>query len=326
MSDLHVVVGAGPVGRATALELASVGNEVLLVSRSGAGPDLPGVRREAADAADADRLAELAAGSVALYNCVNPTDYTVWPTFWPPVAEAFLVAAERTGAVLVTASCLYGYGPVDGPMVEELPDAATTKKALIRAGMWAEAKARHEAGRIRAVEVRGSDYMGPGVTVEAGHIARVAPAALAGKVVRVIGRPDVPHSFTDVRDMARALAAVAAAPQTWGRVWHAPTNAPVTQAQAVADVCRAVGREPVKVKGLPRAVLGIGGRLVPALRELRETEYQFRRPYVLDSSAIERELGLTPTPWDEVCRATALNADPTLQAATVDSPLRTRSA
>jgi hypothetical protein len=183
MSELHVVVGAGPVGRATAHELVAAGHEVMLVSRSGAGPDLPGVRREAADAADADRLVELAAGAVAIYNCVNPSDYTVWPTFWPPVAEAFLVAAERTGAVLVTASCLYGYGPVDVPMVEGMPDAATTKKARIRAGMWAEARARHEAGRIRAVEVRGSDYMGPGVTVEAGHIARVAPAALSLRAI-----------------------------------------------------------------------------------------------------------------------------------------------
>jgi len=329
MSELHVVVGAGPVGRATALELVAAGHQVLLVSRSGTGPDLAGVRREAADAADADRLAELATGAVALYNCVNPADYTVWPTFWPPVAEAFLVAAERTGAVLVTASCLYGYGPVDVAMTEDLPDAATTKKALIRAGMWAEAKARHEAGRIRAVEVRGSDYMGPGVTVEAGHVARVAPAALAGKTVRVMGRPDVPHSFTDVRDMARALVAVASAPQAWGRVWHAPTNAPVTQEQAVADVCRAAGRVPVKVKGFPKGTLALSGLFVPIMREMRETEYQFQRPYVLDSSAIERELGLTPTPWDEVCRATALNADPTLeagQAATVESPLRTRSA
>jgi nucleoside-diphosphate-sugar epimerase len=250
----------------------------------------------------------------------------VWSSYWPPVAAAFLEAAERSGAVLVTASCLYGYGPVDVPMVEGMPDAATTKKARIRAGMWAEARARHEAGRIRAVEVRGSDYMGPGVTVEAGHIARVAPAALAGKAVRVMGCPDVPHSFTDVRDMGRALVAVAAAPQTWGRVWHAPTNAPVTQAQAVSDVCRAAGREPVKVKGFPRGTLALAGLVVPIMRELRETEYQFQRPYVLDSSEIERELGLAPTPWDEVCRATAINADPSLQAATVDSPLRTRSA
>ena len=66
-----------------------------------------------------------------------------------------------------------------------------------------------------------------------------------------MGRPDVPHSFTDVRDMGRALVAVAAAPQTWGRVWHAPTNAPVTQAQAVADVCRAAGPRAGEGEGLP---------------------------------------------------------------------------
>jgi nucleoside-diphosphate-sugar epimerase len=325
MSDLHVVVGAGPVGRATAVQLATEGHEVLLVSRSGSGPEIQGVRRVAADAADADRLTELATGAVALYNCVNPPSYTVWPTYWPPVAAAFLAAAERSGATLVIASCLYGYGPVDEPMVEGMPDAGPGPKARLRAQMWADARAAHEAGRIAAVEVRGSDYMGPWVSPANGHVARVTERALSGKGVRMMGRPDVPHSFTDVRDMGRALAAVAQAPQSWGRVWHAPTNAPRTQAEALADVCRAAGKAPVRVKGFPKAVLGLGGAVVPALRELRETEYQFLRPYVLDSSAIERELGLAPTSWDEVCRATALGQGFD-QAAEVTSPPRTSEA
>ena len=76
---------------------------------------------------------------------------------------------------------------------------------------------------------------------------------------------------------------------------------------------------------MPHVLLSVGGAVVPLLRELRETEYQFAAPYVLDSSAIEAAYGLAPTPWDEVCRATALNAEPA-QAATVESPLRTRSA
>ncbi|WP_243061101.1 NAD-dependent epimerase/dehydratase family protein [Nocardioides sp. SR21] len=303
MTDLHVVVGAGPVGLATATELAAQGHEVLLVSRTGAGAAVPGARRVAADAADADRLTSLATGAVALYNCINPPSYTVWQTYWPPVAAAFLEAAERTGAVLVTAAPLYAYGAVDGPMTEDLPDAATGAKGRLRAAMWAEAKERHDAGRIRAVEVRGSDYMGP-LSANA-HIPQVTPRALEGKAVRVFGRPDQPHSFTDVRDMGRALVAVAQAPDAWGRVWNAPTNPAVTQEQAVADVCRAAGRQPVAVKAWPKALLGVGGAVVPLLRELRETVYQFERPYVLDSSAIERELGLKPTPWDEVCRATA---------------------
>jgi nucleoside-diphosphate-sugar epimerase len=304
MRDRHVVVGAGPVGRATASELAGAGREVLLVSRSGAGPEIPGVRRAALDAADPDGLTEAATGAHAIYNCVNPPAYHKWPTLWPPVAAALLAAAERTGAVLVVTGNLYPYGPVDGPMMEGMPDAGSGTKARVRAKMWADALTAHRAGRVRAVEVRGADYMGADVG-DGGHIPRLVPRALAGKPVRVLGSPDQPHSWTDVRDMARALVTVAAREDAWGRVWHAPTNTPRTQREAVADVCRAAGRDPVEVRGYPAWALTAGGLVSPMIRELRETAYQFERPYVLDSSAIGRDLGLAPTPWDEVCRRTA---------------------
>ena len=54
---------------------------------------------------------------------------------------------------------------------------------------------------------------------------------------------------------------------------------------------------------LPHLALQAVGLVNPVVRELEETRYQFVRPFVLDSSATERELGLAPTPWDEVCRA-----------------------
>jgi nucleoside-diphosphate-sugar epimerase len=205
--------------------------------------------------------------------------------------------------VLAVTGNLYPYGPVDGPMVEGMPDAAPGKKAQIRARMTAEAFALHEAGRIRAVEVRGSDYLG-GPLGDHAHVPRVIPAALQGRTVRVIGSPDQPHTWTDVVDMGRALVAVAENDSTLGRVWHAPSNPPRTQAEAVNDVLASVGKRPVTVKAYPRPVLLAGGLFDGQLRELRETEYQFTRPYVMDSSAITAELGLAPTPWDEVCRRT----------------------
>jgi nucleoside-diphosphate-sugar epimerase len=302
--NTHVVVGAGPVGRETARLLARAGQQVLLVSRSGTGPEVPGVRRTAADATSSAELSRLAGGADAVYNCVNPPEYHRWPELWPPIAAAFLAAAEDSGAVLVTAGNLYPYGPVDGPMVEGMPDAGTGAKARVRAQMWAEALAAHEAGRIRAVEVRGSDYMGADVG-EGAHVPRVVPQALAGKPVRVFGDPDQPHSWTDVHDMARALVTVASEGRTWGRVWHAPTNPPCTQREAIADVCRVAGREPVPVKGIPRLMVTVGGVFVPVLGALRETVYQFERPYVLDSTAIQTELGLMPSPWEDICRRTA---------------------
>jgi len=304
MSDRHVIIGAGPVGRSVAGVLAGRGADVVLASHSGQGPEVTGARRVAVDASDADALTGLADGAQVLYNCVNPPRYDAWPRLWPPLAAAFLAAAERTGAVLAVTGNLYAYGPVDGPMVEGMPDAGTGTKARIRAQMTADAMALHRAGRIRTVEVRGSDYVG-GPLGDGAHVPRVVPAALAGKNVRVVGDAHQPHTWTDVHDMGRALVAVAETESALGRVWHAPSNAARTQAEAVNDVLASVGKRPVRVTAYPRAVLLAGGLFDSQLRELRETEYQFTRPYVMDSSAITAELGLEPTPWDEVCRRTA---------------------
>jgi nucleoside-diphosphate-sugar epimerase len=185
-----------------------------------------------------------------------------------------------------------------------MPDAAPGTKAQLRARMTAEAFALHEAGRIRTVEVRGSDYMG-GPLGNNGHVPRVVPAALQGKTVRVVGSAHQPHTFTDVVDMGRALVATADTESAWGRIWHAPSNPPRTQAEAVNDVLASVGKPSVAVKAFPRLAFLAAGLFDGQLRELRETEYQFTRPYVMDSSAITAELGLAPTPWDEVCRRTA---------------------
>lgn len=313
----HLVVGAGAVGHSLAALLASRGETVILASRSGAGPAVDGAQRLAIDAADAAALTAAADGAAAIYNCVNPPNYAKWPELWPPLSHALLTAAERSGAVLATVSNLYAYGPVDGPMVEGLADAATDTKGRVRATMWAEAKAAHDAGRLRAVEVRASDYMGAGVG-DGSHICRVAPRALAGRPVRVIGSAHQPHTWTDVRDVARALDVAAREERAWGRVWHAPSNPPRTQAEAVADVCAAVGRSGVRVSAYPGWALAALGAVSPMMREVTAMDHQFARPFVMDSSAIVREFGLEPTPWAEVCERTARSAldDATARAAT----------
>lgn len=300
----HVVVGAGPVGTETARLLVEQGHEVVVVTRSGRRPEQAGVRRVALDAADAEVLATLTEGAAALYNCANPPDYTQWARWWPPLAESLLLTAERTGATLVTASSLYAYGPVDAPMVEGQADRATDAKGRLRAGMWAEAKARHDAGRLHAVEVRASDYMGAGVGAN-GHIPRQVAGAARGRTAWVIGHPDLPHTWTDVLDVGRALVAAAGRPETWGRVWHAPSQPPRSQRQALTDVLAAADRPPVPVRGLPRPALAVVGRFSPLVREIVPMDYIFRRPYVMDSARTQEAFGVEPTPWAEICRRTA---------------------
>jgi nucleoside-diphosphate-sugar epimerase len=304
MTDRHLVVGAGPVGRHVAELLAGRGSEVVVATRSGTDTGIEDVGHLRLDASDADALSAAADGASVLYNCANPADYTTWDEVWPPLASAMLAAAERSGAVYAITGNLYPYGPVDGPMHEGLPDAATDHKGMLRAKMWADAKAAHEAGRIRAVEVRGSDYVGKGVGAN-GHISRQIPGALKGKRAWVIGRKDQPHTLTDVLDTARMLIAAAEDESAHGRIWHVPSNAPRTQEQALTEVLASVGRPPVGVTAIPAPIFVASSWFVPLVRELRQMSYQWTRPYILDDSAARAHFGIEPTPWDEVCRRTA---------------------
>ena len=301
----HVVVGAGPIGSGVARVLAEQGHQVVVVTRSGSGPGEP-AERVAADAADVTTMTRLADGAAAIYNCANPP-YHKWPAMWPPIASSLLGAAERSGAVLVSVSNLYGYGPARAslgvacydavhPMTEATPLAATGKKGKVRAQMWRDALAAHEAGRIRVVEIRASDYVGPGANAVLGD--RVVPRVLRGQPVTMTGRTDRLHTWSYTGDVVAMAVRAGTDSRAWGRVWHVPSNEPRTQRQAVDDLARVAGVEPVPVRTVPGAVLYGLGLVSPLMRELRETGYQFSEDFVMDSAAARKAFGLDPTPWD----------------------------
>jgi nucleoside-diphosphate-sugar epimerase len=284
-----------------ATQLSDAGHEVLVVTRRGQGTSTTSVSHLALDATQAVDLTRAAEGSAALFNCANPP-YHQWATQWPPLAASLLTAAEATGATLVSMSNLYAYGPPKGPMTPEHPLSATYEKARVRAEMWRTALALHEAGRIRAAEVRASDFIGCRENTMFGD--RVVPRLLAGKAVTMIGDPDALHSWTHAEDAAQTLVSVAVTPAAWGRVWHAPTNAPRSSRGVVEDLCTAAGVDAVTVRSAPRSALYLAGVVSPMLRELRSTLYQFEQPFVIDDQATRATLGLEPTPWPEVLKAT----------------------
>ena len=306
--QLHVVVGAGPIGSGIAQALADSGHQVRIVTRSGSGP--AGIEAEllAADASDASAMARLTEGAAAIYNCANPP-YHRWPELWPPIAASLLGAAERSGGVLVTIANLYGYGPARlsqgtagydqaHPMTEATPQAATGRKGRVRAQMWRDALAAHESGCLRAVEVRASDYVGPGAESVLGE--RVVPNVLRGRGVSVLGRTDRLHTWTYTRDVVRMAVVAATDARAWGRAWHAPSGLPRTQRDAIDDLASAAGLAPVPVRALPGAVVRAAGLFSPLMRELAETRYQFSQDFVMDSAAAIQTFGLEPAPWDQV--------------------------
>src|SRR5579863_724354 len=312
----QVVVGAGVIGSRVAQLLAERGERVVVVSRRGSGP--AGAECVAADAADAEVMAGLAEGAAVIYNCVNPP-YHRWPIDWPPIAASLLGAAERSGAVLVTLSNLYAYGPAPRslgiagydeahPMTEATPLAATGHKGQVRARIWQDALAAHQAGRVRATEVRGSDFIGPGALSALGE--RVIGRVRQGRSVSVLGRADRPRTWSYTEDVAGMLVVAGSHPRAWGRAWHVPSNEPRSQRQVIEDFAAAAGSGPVRVSAIPSAAVRALGLVWPLMRELRETEYQFRDDFIMDSSAAQETFGLAPTPWGEVVAATLGAARP----------------
>jgi nucleoside-diphosphate-sugar epimerase len=317
----HVVAGGGSVGSPLASLLADAGADVVVVTRSGLTPVDPRIRRLALDIADTETLLRAIPSAAAIYNCVNPP-YHRWAAQWPPLARSFESYAERTGAVLVTCSNLYGYGPVEVPMTESLPLAATGTNGHVRAEMWRDAKALHDAGRIRATEVRGSDYIASSAQSRLG--ARVIPRIVAGKAVQLPGDLDQPHSWTAPRDVARLMVIAGTDERAWGRAWHAPSNPPRTQREAVTDLATAAGVSSVKISSVPRALLWALGIVNPTIRGLRETGYQMERPYILDDTAARHTFAMQPTPWDDIVRATVAPFLPTPSPATTGESRRVR--
>ncbi|MFI0941365.1 hypothetical protein [Streptomyces sp. NPDC021020] len=109
----------------------------------------------------------------------------------------------------------YGYGPVDGPLTEDLPMAATTVKGRVRARMWTDALAAHQAGRVRVAEVRASEYLGPGAASLCTLL--VVPAVLAGQPVSYPGDLDVPHSWSHIGVVVWVVVVVAWRDGVFGR-------------------------------------------------------------------------------------------------------------
>jgi nucleoside-diphosphate-sugar epimerase len=299
----HVIVGSGPIGSTIARVLVDQGEHVRMITRSGGGPDLPGIERVAADASDAGRMTELAADAVTIYNCANPK-YTEWERLWYPMNDAMIAAAKAAGAVYVITGNLYVYGPQPGGhMNENTALAAVGRKGKVRIKMWRDAL---NSG-VRTVEVRGSDYVGAGAIGVFSSV--LLPAIQKGRTAWAPGNPDLPHSFTYTGDMARTMVALAHDERAHGKAWHAPTLPAISIRELADRYTDMTGQPRVKIRQLPRFVMRTAGLFNPMARELAEMDYQFYAPFNLDSRLTEETFGLKPTALEVPLRETVADVE-----------------
>ena len=241
MSELHVVYGAGPLGRSVMEELVRRGKSVRAVSRSGQMAKAPqGVELAAGDLYDAAAVRRLTEGAAVAYQCAQP-HYWEWPQKFPPLQAAIIEGLAGTNTRLVIGENTYMYGDTDGkPLTEDLPYAATTRKGKVRAALSEAALAAHRAGKVQVTMGRGSDFFGPWA-VDSGFGDRVFYPALVGKGASFGGKLDLPHTATYIGDFGAALVILGERDEALGQAWHVPKRsaenhpAPIRRADLPGD-------------------------------------------------------------------------------------------
>ena len=317
---LHVIFGAGQVGRALAAHLAGLGLPVRVVSRHRAAGLPEGVDWCGADAIILETASAAASGAAVVYQCLN-APYTKWAELFPPLQRGVLAAAERNGALLVTLENLYAYGPTHGvALTEDLPLAATTVKGLTRAAMSRELLAARDAGRIQIAVGRASDFFGAGVT-ESTLGERIFANALAGRRADFIGNPDLAHTYSYVPDIAAGLATLGTDERAIDGVWHLPGPETVTTHQILDLVAHEVGH-PVGIRSVSKLALRALGLVNPMMRALVEMSYEFDEPFVLDTTKFKATFGGAGTPLATAIAATVdgYRSTATTSALATDSP------
>jgi len=302
-NELHVIFGTGQLGMAVMHELVHQGKKVRMVNTRGQADVPAGVEVVKGDAYSPDSVQTLTAGAQVVYQCAQP-GITQWPQKFPALQASILEGTARSGARLVIGENLYMYGEVSGPIHEGLPYNATTRKGRTRAQITEAALAAHQAGKLRVVIGRGSDFFGPGVLNSAVGGERFIQPALQGKSAQLVGRLDIPHTVTFIEDFGRALVLLGEHEEAYGQAWHVPNDQPhITQRQLMTMFFEESGQKP-RIKRMGPLMLAIGRLFIPEAREGMEMAYEFEQPFVVDSSKFEGAFGMQATPLREAVRRT----------------------
>lgn len=304
MAIQHVVLGTGAIGRAVAEELARRGESVRIVNRSGKMEEIPaGVEVIASDLYEPARVREVTRGAMVVYQASQPP-YSEWTEEFPRLQNSIMDGLAGSGAKLVLVENVYMYGDTHGrPMTEDTPHQAHTRKGRVRAEISKAAFIAHREGRLRVTAARGGNFFGPwGIDSTMG--ARVFYPLLQGKPAQLIGRADLPHTHTYVKDFGKALVLLGEREEADGQVWHVPSDQPaISQGELVRMFAEEAGVEP-KMRSMGKLMMAIGGLFIPEAKESVEMMYEFEKPFIVDSSKFEKTFGMKATPIREAIRET----------------------
>lgn len=300
-TDEILVLGFGPVGRATVARLLEQGRPVRVAQRSRPA-DLPQqVPFTACNILDAASVRAAVAGASQVAVAIG-LEYTckVWKRDWPVAMRNLLDACAAANARMVFLDNLYMYGDQRAPLVETMPLCDRPVKPAARAAitrMWQADR------RVKVAALRAPDFYGPGVLLS--HVGETGLAAIArGKTAIFLFSPDRLHDYAYVPDIGRAMVTLLDADDdAFGQAWHMPC-APTISTRTIFRLGAASAGVRLRLFSMPAFALVLLAPFVSFVRELREMRFQWDRPYHVDATKWTQRFWSDVTPFEAGVAAT----------------------
>lgn len=243
-----------------------------------------------------DSLPGAAAGAQVIVNGWNPP-YPDWAAQLPDLTGKLIAAAKASGATILQPANVYVYGAGAPPVLRaDTPHAADNPLGRLRIEM----EARLRDSGLPVILLRAGDYID--IEASGGWLDRVM--LKPGKdVFDYPGRPDIPHAWAFLPDMARAAGALAE------RRAELPRFAEVlfpgftlTGMELAAGLAAALGH-PLRLRRMSWLPLHLARPFWPMARGLLEMRYLWDMPHRIDGAGFANLLpGFASTPLPEALK------------------------
>lgn len=240
-----------------------------------------------------DDLMTAAAGVDVIVAAWNPP-YPNWNAQVAKQHARVIAAARASGATVILPGNVYVFGPdTPAPWGSDTPHRAINPLGRIRIEM----ETAYRRSGVRTIVLRAGDYID---TEASGNwFDMVMTKSLRKGVFTYPGKPDIPHAWAFLPDIARAAVDLAERRDTLPEFADIAFPGYTLSGQEMAAALERVAPGPIRLKRMSWLPLVLASPVWPMARCLREMRYLWDTPHWLDGTEFDRLLpAFRPTAVD----------------------------
>ncbi len=281
--QIHLVLGGnGAIGNAVVNELKKQNLNVKALTLNGSVANTETINL---NLSDLDKFIEVTKDVSHIYLCIGlPYKTSVWQKDWPIIMENTILVCRKNNIKLIFFDNVYMYGPAPLPISfdENTSQKPVSKKGLVRKQIADKLLTAVKNGEIEAVIGRSASFYGPKAVNSVLYISFLE-RMLKNKKPQLTFPIDVEHTFSYTKDNAKALVKLALDNSTYGEVWHLPVGKPIT-IDKIQSIFNKYLNTDLKASVLSIPMIEVLKLFITPLREVNETLYQFRTPYIMSDA------------------------------------------